>query len=130
VTTRDQVSLVTGQSFCPTCHAEINAPGFAFEGFDAVGQLRETDNGAAIDTSGQMVLDGQLRRFDGPVQLVDLLARSREAHRCYSRRWLEFAYGRPLAESDLPTLDSMAANSLPIADLLVAIVRSPGFLKP
>ena len=130
VTTRDEVSLVTGQSFCPTCHAEINAPGFAFEGFDAVGQLRETDNGAAIDTSGQMVLDGQLRRFDGPAQLVDLLARSREAHRCYSRRWLEFAYGRPLAESDLPTLDSMAANSLPIADLLVAIVRSPGFLKP
>jgi len=63
VTTRDEVSLVTGQSFCPTCHVEINAPGFAFEGFDAVGQLRETDNGARVDTSGQMVLDGQFVRF-------------------------------------------------------------------
>ncbi|MEO8178539.1 MAG: DUF1592 domain-containing protein [Deltaproteobacteria bacterium] len=130
VTTRDEVSLVTGQSFCPTCHAEINAPGFAFEGFDAVGQLRETDHGAPVDTSGQMVLDGQLVHFQGPAALVDLLARSKEAHRCYSRRWLEFAYGRPLAQSDVRSLDAIAANSLPIADLLVAIVRSPEFLSP
>jgi hypothetical protein len=130
VTTRDEVSLVTGQSFCPTCHSEINAPGFAFEGFDAVGQLRETDNGARVDTSGQMVLDGQLVHFAGPTELVDLLARSKEAHRCYSRRWLEFAYGRPLAQGDVPILEAIAAHSLPIADLLVALVRSPGFLAP
>lgn len=130
VTTRDEVSLVTGQSFCPTCHSEINAPGFAFEGFDAAGQERETDHGAPVDTSGQMVLDGRLVRFQGPIELVDLLARSKEAHRCYTRRWLEFAYGRPLAESDVPLLDGIAANSLPIADLLVAIVRSAEFLSP
>jgi hypothetical protein len=130
VTTRDEVSLLTGQSFCPTCHSEINGPGFAFEGFDAVGQQRQTDHGAPVDTSGQMVLDGQLVQFKGPTELVDLLARSKEAHRCYARRWMEFAYGRPLAESDLPTLALIAANSLPIADLLVAIVRSPEFLAP
>jgi hypothetical protein len=122
--------LVTGQSFCPTCHAEINAPGFAFEGFDAVGQRRQLDNGAPIDTSGQMLLDGRRVRFGGPVELIDGLARSKEAHRCYSRRWMEFAYGRPLAQTDLPTLDAIAAHSLPIADLLVAIVRSPEFLSP
>jgi Protein of unknown function (DUF1592)/Protein of unknown function (DUF1588)/Protein of unknown function (DUF1595)/Protein of unknown function (DUF1585)/Protein of unknown function (DUF1587) len=130
VTTRDEVSLVTGQSFCPTCHAEINAPGFAFEGFDAVGQERGTDNGAPVDTSGQMVLDGQLVHFEGPAELVDLLAQSKEAHRCYARRWMEFVYGRPLAQSDVPTLDIIAANSLPIAEILVAIVRSPEFLSP
>jgi hypothetical protein len=130
VTTRDEVSLVTGQSFCPTCHREINAPGFAFEGFDAVGQRRASDNGAAVDTSGQMVLDGQLVSFDGAVQLVELLARSQEAHRCYTRRWMEYAYGRSLAESDRPTLDAIAAESRPIAEILIAIVRSPEFLSP
>jgi hypothetical protein len=129
VTTRDEVSLVTGQSFCPTCHSEINAPGFAFEGFDAIGQKRGTDNGAPVDTASSMVLDGEVVQFDGPTQLVERLARSREAHRCYSRRWLEFAYGRPLAESDVPTLDAMAAESRPIADLIIAIVRSPAFLS-
>jgi hypothetical protein len=129
VTTRDEVELVTGQSFCPTCHSEINAPGYAFEGFDAVGQRRTAENGAAVDTSASMVLDGRLVSFDGPTELVDELARSQEAHLCYSRRWLEFAYGRPLAESDRPTLAAISANSLPIADIIVAIVRSPEFLS-
>jgi hypothetical protein len=129
VTTRDEVELVTSQSFCPTCHSEINAPGYAFEGFDAVGQRRTTENGAAVDTAASMVLDGRLVSFDGPAGLVDALARSQEAHRCYSRRWLEFAYGRPLAESDLPTLDAIAQNSLPIGDIIMAIVRSPEFLS-
>jgi len=59
-----------------------------------------------------------------------LLARSKEAHRCYSRRWLEFAYGRRWQRAIRATLDAIAANSLPIADLLVAIVRSPEFLQP
>lgn len=127
VTTRDEVNLVTGQSFCPSCHMEINAPGYAFEGFDAVGRRRQTENGVAVDTSGTMVLDGQPVSFAGPTELVERLASSREAHRCYSRRWLEFAYGRPLAASDLPTLDAIAANSRPIADIIVAIVRSPQF---
>jgi hypothetical protein len=129
VTTRDEVSLVTGQSFCPTCHVEINAPGFAFEGFDAVGQRRAEENGVAVDTAATMVLDGQSVAFDGPIELVDALARSKEAHRCYSRRWIEFAHGRPLAESDLPTLDAIAESSLPIAEIIVAIVRSPEFLS-
>jgi hypothetical protein len=129
VTTRDEVELVTGQSFCPTCHVEINAPGYAFEGFDALGQRRTTENAVPVDTSASMVLDGRLVSFDGAAQLVDELARSKEAHRCYSRRWLEFAYGRPLAESDLPTLDAISANSLPIADIIVSIVRSPEFLS-
>jgi hypothetical protein len=129
ITTRDEVELVTGQSFCPTCHSEINAPGFAFEGFDATGQRRTTESGAAVDTSSSMVLDGQMVSFNGAAQLVAHLAQSQEAHRCYSRRWLEFAYGRPLADSDLPTLDALAADSRPIADIIVAIVRSPEFLS-
>ncbi len=130
VTTRDEVNLVTGQSFCPSCHMEINAPGFAFEGFDAIGQRRSRENGAAVDTSGAMVLDGRLVHFAGAAELVELLAQSQEAHRCYARRWLEFAYGRPLSESDLSTLDTLAAESRPIADIIVQIVQSPQFLSP
>lgn len=129
VTTRDEVSLVTGQSFCPVCHKEINPPGFAFEGFDAVGRVRATDNGAPVDTTSAMVLDGEWVRFQGPGELVELLAQSREAHQCYTRRWLEFAYGRPLAESDAAALAELSRNSLPLADLIVGIVQSPQFLS-
>src|SRR5690606_37980354 len=40
ITTRQEVSVLTGQLYCPTCHSQINEPGFAFEGFDALGQPR------------------------------------------------------------------------------------------
>jgi hypothetical protein len=80
-----------------------------------------------VDTSGEMVLDGRTVRFGGAVELMSAVARSQEAHRCYTRRWMEYAYGRPLAISDEPTLQAIAAESRPLADLLVAIVSSPQF---
>jgi hypothetical protein len=126
-TTREEISLLTGQSFCPTCHTQINPPGFAFEGFDAVGQVRAVENGVPVDTSAEMVLDGQLVSFAGPSQLLDQLARSEEAHRCYASRWIEFAYGRPLALEDVSMWNAMSDQSLPIADIVAALVRSPQF---
>ncbi len=126
-TTRQEISVLTGQSFCPTCHSQINPPGFAFEGFDAIGQARTTENGVPVDTAASMVLDGREVSFAGPVELVDLLARSEEAHRCYAGRWIEFAFGRPLALEDTSTWDAMASRSLPVADIVAALVKSPAF---
>ncbi|HTV23182.1 MAG TPA: DUF1588 domain-containing protein, partial [Polyangiaceae bacterium] len=126
-TTREEIGLLTGQSFCPSCHSHINPPGFAFEGFDAVGQVRQTENGVPVDTSAEMVLDGQIVGFSGPAELIDHLARSEEAHRCYASRWIEFAYGRPLALEDVPMWNAMSDQSLPIADIVAALVKSPQF---
>jgi hypothetical protein len=126
-TTREEISILTGQSFCPTCHTSINPPGFAFEGFDAVGQLRTEENGVAVDTASEMVLDGQRVSFSGARELVQLLAGSEEAHACYTSRWIEFALGRPLAEEDVATWQALSARSLPLADLIVQLVRSPQF---
>jgi hypothetical protein len=126
-TTREEITLLTGQSFCPSCHTQINPPGFAFEGFDAVGQARATENGVPVDTAAEMVLDGTRVSFSGPGELIDHLARSQEAHRCYASRWIEFAHGRPLALDDVPVWDAMSNHSLPIADIVAALVKSPQF---
>jgi hypothetical protein len=129
ITTRDEIGLLTGQSFCPTCHGQINPPGFAFEGFDAVGKARTLDNGAPVDTTGEMQLDGQMVSFDGPGELVEALAQSDEARACYSGRWLEFAYGRPLATDDVPLRDVMIGRDASIEDMLTALATSPQFLS-
>ncbi|MEY2934792.1 MAG: hypothetical protein RL033_5541 [Pseudomonadota bacterium] len=126
-TTREEISILTGQSYCPTCHSNINPPGFAFEGFDAVGQARTEENGVAIDTAAEMILDGQRVSFGGPGELVQLLAGSQEAHACYTSRWIEFALGRPLAQEDVATWQGLSTRSLPIADIVVQLVRSPQF---
>lgn len=126
-TTREEISLLTGQSFCPTCHTQINPPGFAFEGFDAVGQVRTMENGVPVDTAARMMLDGRVVSFSGPGELVELLSRSQEAHRCYASRWLEFAFGRQLADEDVAIWDELGTESLPIADIVAGLVTSPQF---
>jgi hypothetical protein len=128
-TTREEIGLLTGQSYCPACHMHINPPGFAFEGFDAVGQIRETENGVPVDTAATMVLDDEQVSFSGPSELVELLAQSKEAHRCYSSRWIEFAFGRPLSVEDVETWSALGAASLPVADIVAELVKSPQFLS-
>src|SRR5690606_20051030 len=101
-----------------------------FEGFDAVGQRRTTENGVPVDTAAEMVLDGQLVSFSGPVELIDQLARSEEAHGCYASRWIEFAHGRPLALDDVPTWRALSDQSLPIADIVGRPGHEPAVHEP
>ncbi|MEY2932170.1 MAG: hypothetical protein RL033_2919 [Pseudomonadota bacterium] len=127
VTTRDEVSLLTGQQYCPTCHGQINEPGFSFEGFDAIGRARETENGAAVDTTGSIGLDGRSVPFDDAGDLVEALAASDEARNCYVARWLEFANGRDLATVDVKLRDRLAQDPMGVKELVTAIVTAPEF---
>jgi len=128
VTTRDEISLLTGQLYCPTCHSQINGPGFSFEGFDAIGKARTQENGEDVDTTGTISLDGTLVEFDGAGQLIDALAQSNDARDCYTSRWLEFAFGRPLAESDVALRDQIAGEPRSVQDIVTSLATSPEFL--
>lgn len=128
-TTREEISLLTGQLYCPSCHSQINEPGFAFEGFDAAGQLRERENGVEVDTSGGITLDGERVEFSGAAELVEALADSQEAQSCYTSRWLEFAYGRPLSEGDQTLAESLAAEPRSVAEIVQTLTTSSEFLS-
>jgi hypothetical protein len=129
VTTRDEISLLTGQLYCPTCHSQINEPGFSFEGFDAVGQVREQENGVDVDTTGSITLDGEEVEFSGASELVDALADSQEAEECYTSRWLEFAYGRALTERDDALRARLAEEPRSVQDLVQTMTTSTEFLS-
>jgi hypothetical protein len=128
-TTREEISLLTGQLYCPTCHSQINEPGFAFEGFDAVGQVREQERGVDVDTTGGITLDGERVQFGGALDLVEALAESEEARDCYTGRWLEFAYGRTLAKTDLELLGALAEQPRSVSEIVTTLVTSPSFLS-
>jgi hypothetical protein len=127
VTTRDEVSVLTGQSYCPTCHSQINEPGFAFEGYDAVGRVRQTENGEPVDTTGSITLDGQAVPFQHAGELVDALAASDEARDCYVASWLEFTYGRSLVTTDLPLRSELGEQAMGVKELVTALATSPQF---
>jgi len=128
-TTREEVELLTGQAGCFTCHMQINPPGFALEGFDAVGQVRTTENDVSVDTSGSMELDDVDVQFAGPTELVDLLATSQEARACYASKWLEFAYGRSLSASDRAAALELASSPLSVHELVARVSATEAFLN-
>ncbi|HVR20686.1 MAG TPA: DUF1592 domain-containing protein [Polyangiaceae bacterium] len=127
-TTREEISLLTGQDACIGCHTEINAPGFAFEGFDATGQIRTMEGGVAVDTTGELELDTGPLTFRNAVELVDGLAASGEAQGCYVAKWLEFSYGRQFAPSDQAVRAELAAQPLGARTIATRITATPAFL--
>jgi hypothetical protein len=126
-TTREEVTLLTGQLPCSGCHMEINDPGFAFEGFDAVGQTRTTQNGVPVDTSGMMTIDGVDLSFSGPFEVVDQVATSEEARRCYAAKWLAFAYGRELGAPELASIETLSQAPLSVGELAQELASSAAF---
>jgi uncharacterized protein DUF1592/uncharacterized protein DUF1588/uncharacterized protein DUF1595/uncharacterized protein DUF1587/uncharacterized protein DUF1585 len=128
-TTREEITLLTGQLYCPTCHSQINEPGFAFEGFDAVGQVREQENDVDVDTTGSITLDGAEVEFSGAGELVEALADSQEAQSCYTSRWLEFAYGRTLTERDDELRERLAEEPQSVREIVRTLTTSNEFLS-
>ncbi|MEO1338584.1 MAG: DUF1592 domain-containing protein, partial [Myxococcota bacterium] len=67
VTERQRVQAMTAAEPCASCHTSlINPAGFALEAFDGIGKLRTIDNGAPVDTTGSLMIDGELVSFSGP----------------------------------------------------------------
>jgi hypothetical protein len=131
-TTRQEVELLTGtgespdpmrQSTCGGCHTLINPAGFAFEGFDAVGQPRATENGIAVDTSGTLIVDGVEQSFGGAPELVQILADSLGARDCYTQKLTSFAHGHDATE-DAGLLAALqgASSTAEVATLIATAV--------
>lgn len=126
-TTREEVTLLTSPSGCVECHRIINPPGFAFEGFDAVGKVRTEEGGTAVDTQTTMYIDGADHEVSNAVDLIHLLASSTEAHTCYASKWLTFAHGRKLASHELRDQTSLQTPTS-VHELVTAIATDPTFL--
>lgn len=126
-TTRQQIELLTSPAGCKSCHSMINAPGFAFEAYDAIGALRQTDNAAPIDTSGTTTIDGQPVSFSNAAELVQALSQSAEVRACYVGKWLEYAYGRSKVADDEATRVSLAQAPQSTLQLVAQITTSAGF---
>src|SRR5207244_2193957 len=99
-TNRNRIESVTAG--CSDCHAAaINPLGFAFEGFDGLGQVRDHDNGVAVDTMATYAFAAGARAFaDGRA--------GRSSARPNRRAFLRGMAGATVA---LPFLESMPERS-------------------
>jgi len=131
-TARQRFAQHSADPACGGCHSLMDALGFGFENFDAVGRYRAEENGVAIDASGTLSntdIDGP---FNGVADLASKLAQSQDAKDCYVKQWFRFGYGRGETVGDscsLATLtDRFAASEGNIKELLVALTQTDAFL--
>ncbi len=117
---------------CASCHKLMDPIGFALEHFDAVGRYRTEDDGAAIDSSGELP-SGE--RFTGFGELRNLLLENKrdEFLQCMSEKMLVYAVGRGLEYYDQCAIDTIK-NALEQDDyrfsrLVLEVVRSEPFQK-
>lgn len=133
-TTREVVNSFTGPGTCGAgCHGTtINPIGFAFENFDSMGQIRTTDNGKPVDTTGQVDMVDGTKSWDGAPQLTAVLAEAPSVHTCYAMHLAEFTLARDIAGGDQALIDSIGTISMntsaSIKDIVLAIVSDPSFL--
>lgn len=114
---------------CASCHRIMDPLGFSLENFDAVGQWRSTDAGAAIDSSG-VLIDGT--KVNGPVALRNaLLTRPAVFVGNLTEKLLTYALGRGLDYNDEPAVRAIvreaAANDYRLSSIVAGIVKSTPF---
>jgi hypothetical protein len=85
-----------------------------------------------VDASGVYPLDGVDVSFSNALELIQLLASSEAANRCYASQWLSYLHGREVDGRDAAVLDDLAARSkvqeISAKDLIRSLVQVESFV--
>lgn len=129
-TSRERYAAHSENQPCLGCHVMMDPIGFSFERFDGIGRYRDTENGQAIDVTGEILqTPSSDRAFEGTAELASVLAESTDVSECVTRQWLRFAYGmkeepatRCVTE---PLVDEVTGEGVTLQALIAASVRNP-----
>lgn len=106
-TMRERMTAHRTNASCASCHSIMDPIGFGLEHFDSAALFRDTDNGKAIDTTGQLT-DGA--QFDGLAQLGAALRNEPIAGACFVSKVYQNALGRPAISLDGAAVNALAAQ--------------------
>jgi hypothetical protein len=128
-TARERLEAHVTNQACAGCHDLTDPIGLALESFDAIGMFRDDENGAPIDTSGE--LDGI--SYEDAVGMGLALRDNPALGPCLVRSLFRYAVGRGPEigeEALLEYLDGRFAESeYRVTDLMREIVLSDGFRR-
>ncbi len=131
-TNRERVESLTEPTNCGTCHQlYINPLGFAFENFDGFGRVRELDNGQPVDTVASYPFEEGQLEFSGAGELMQLVAESQQAHRCYAAHLSAYGLAHDLGVDDAALVDTLTSrsqgDSSSLSELVLELVTSSAF---
>ncbi len=117
---------------CASCHRRMDPIGLALENFNALGIYRDQENGAPIDSAGQLVTG---ETFSSTRELIQILVTTRknDFYRCLTEKLLTYALGRGLEASDIPhinrVMEAMRSQEGRLSALVLAVTESVPFQK-
>jgi hypothetical protein len=128
---RQRLELHRASPVCASCHRIMDPMGFALENFDLVGEWREFDGPARIDSTGQLA-DGT--PVNGPADLRRAVLSHTDAFMTTAAEKLyTYALGRPVHYYDMPTVRAIvrraAANQNRFSSLVMGIIESDAFQR-
>ena len=126
---RERIEQHRASPACAGCHKIMDPIGLAMENFDAVGRWRASDEGVAIDASGQLVDGTPLK---GPASLRKaLLDRQDVFIAALTEKLMMYGVGRETKYYDMPAVRSVmrdaAKNRYRFSDLILGVVKSAPF---
>ncbi len=126
-TMRERLAAHREVDSCAGCHVLMDPIGLAFENFDALGVFRATDDGHALDTSGD--IDGML--FQDPRELAEVLREMPGVSECLVRQLYRYAVAHVETAGENPVIVGLAqrfeSSGRKFPELLRAVVVSDGF---
>lgn len=131
MTLREKMVKHRQDPVCASCHTKMDAIGFGFENYDAIGRWRTTDEGAKLDTAGD--LPGGVK-FANAVELKAIFMGRKDAFtRCVTEKMLIFALGRGLKDYDDQVVEdisvAVAKNDYKFSTMITRIVTSYPFMN-
>ncbi len=129
LTTRERMEMHRSNATCKSCHQFIDPIGLALDNFDVTGRQRYRENGAVLDTRGQL--------YDGtplttPADLSKaLLKRPLPLMRNFTENLMTYALGRRVEDGDMPTIrvivNNAAKQNYRFSSFVTGIVTSKAF---
>lgn len=137
LTTRERFAAHVSDPLCSSCHGQLDAIGFTFENFDAIGGRREQENEKPVDTNTVLEALGDAVQLRDSTDLARWIASLPEARECFLRQAFQFFFGAGTdAAVEQAAADAFAAlaSELPdsrrdnLIEALVAYISSPAFV--
>jgi hypothetical protein len=129
LTTRERMELHRSNPTCKSCHQYMDPIGLALDNFDVTGRWRIRENGAPLDTKGEL--------YDGtPVSnLVELqralLKRPVPLIRTFTQNLMAYGLGRRVEYYDQPAVRRIVADAeaggYRMQDFILGVVKSDAF---
>ncbi|NRA43925.1 MAG: DUF1592 domain-containing protein [Oligoflexales bacterium] len=110
---------------CSSCHTILDPVGASFEHYDPIGKYRTLENGYPINASGDLSIAGEQFVFQNATELIQQVIVSPKFSKCLVDRYLTYALGWHLQETDCLTSNNLPSSDLKLKEVANFLERVP-----